>query len=197
MTIGFVFECGPQGADKFVCEYLAGQLKPGEKIISRTLDTKLKLLEGAAPVAKQLLAEGCRRVLIVWDLRPAWPDKGDKPCRAKERKTLLDGLAHYGLANAPVYLVCVEQELESWVIACDHAISDYLSTPAHPYKAKRVRRPDQEKNPKAAMMNHFQTARGWKYEDRVHAIKVLRAAAMDLNRLRCSVSFQRFEDKLQ
>ena len=197
MTIGFIFECGPQGADKQVCEYLAGQLKPGEKIISRTLDTKLKLLEGAAHVAKQLLAEGCNRVMIVWDLRPAWPDRKDKPCRAKERKTLLDGLANHGLATEPVYLVCVEQELESWVIACDHAISDYLSTPAHPYKAKRVRRPDQEKNPKAAMMNHFESARGWKYEDRVHAVKVLRAAPLDLNRLRCSVSFQRFEDKLQ
>jgi len=197
MTIGFVFECGPQGADKAVCEYLAGQLKPGEKIISRTLDNKLKLLEGAAPVAKQLLAEGCRKVLIVWDLRPAWPDKKDKPCRAKERQTLLKGLANHGLANAPVYLVCVEQELESWVIACDHAINAFLSTPAHAYRAKRVRRPDQEKNPKSAMMKHFQQARGWKYEDRIHATQVLRAAPLDLNRLRCSVSFERFEAKLQ
>ena len=197
MTIGFVFECGPQGADKAVCEYLAGQLKPGEKLISRTLDNKLKLLESAAPVAKQLLAEGCRKVLIVWDLRPAWPDKKDKPCRAKERQTLLKGLANHGLANAPVYLVCVEQELESWVIACDHAINAFLSTPAHAYKAKRVRRPDQEKNPKSAMMKHFQQARGWKYEDRIHATQVLSAAPLDLSRLRCSVSFERFEAKLQ
>ncbi|MGM9425035.1 DUF4276 family protein [Hydrogenophaga sp. MI9] len=197
MTIGFVFECGPQGADKAVCEYLAGQLKPGEKLMSRTLDNKLKLLEGAAPVAKQLLAEGCQKVLIVWDLRPAWPDKKDKPCRAKERQTLLKGLADHGLANAPVYLVCVEQELESWVIACDHAINAFLSTPAHSYRAKRVRRPDQEKNPKSAMMKHFQQARGWKYEDRIHATQVLRAAPLDLNRLRCSVSFERFEAKLQ
>ena len=43
MTIGFIFECGPQGADKQVCEYLAGQLKPGKKIISQTMDNKLKL----------------------------------------------------------------------------------------------------------------------------------------------------------
>ena len=82
MTIGFIFECGPQGADKQVCEYLAGQLKPGQKIISQTMDNKLKLLEGAAAVAKKLLEQGCERVLIVWDLRPAWPDKKDKPCRA-------------------------------------------------------------------------------------------------------------------
>jgi len=197
MSIGFIFECGPQGADKQVCEYLASQLQPGQKLVSRTMDNKLKLLAGAAGVAKKLLAEGCQKVLVVWDLRPAWPDKKDKPCRATERQALLDALAKEGLQNAPVYLVCVEQELESWVVACDHAINAYLSTQSHPYKAKRVRRPDQEKIPKSAMMNHFQNARGWKYDDRVHAIKVLKAVPLDLNRLRRSVSFARFEAKLQ
>ena len=94
--IGFIFECGPQGADKHVCEYLASQLRPGVKPISRTMDNKPNLLEGAASVAKRLLEEGCERVLIVWDLRPAWPDKKEKPCRATERQTLLDALAQAG-----------------------------------------------------------------------------------------------------
>ena len=48
MTIGFVFECGPQGADKQVCEYLASQLRPGVTFVSKTMDNKLKLLEGAS-----------------------------------------------------------------------------------------------------------------------------------------------------
>ena len=196
MTIGFVFECGPQGADKQVCEYLTSELKLGTKIVSRTMDNKLKLLAGAAGVAKQLLAEGCERVLIVWDLRPAWPDKKDKPCRAKECQTLLDALQKEGLQNAPVFLVCIEQELESWLLASEHAISTFLSTPAHPYGAKRVRKPDEVANPKAAMNNHFMAARGARYEDRVHAIKVLKAAEPDWKRLRRSVSFSRFEAKL-
>ena len=197
MTIGFIFECGPQGADKQVCEYLAGHLKPGEPVTSRTMDNKLKLLEGAALVAKQLLAEGCRRVLIVWDLRPAWPDKKDKPCRAKERQALLQGLAKEGLQNEPVFLVCVEQELESWLLASDHAISAFLSTSAHAYKVKQEKKPDRVPNPKAVMNNHFNGARGARYEDRVHAIKVLKAAEVDLKRLRRSVSFARFEIKIQ
>ena len=196
MSIGFIFECGPKGADKQVCEYLAGQLKPGRKIVSRTMDNKLKLLEGAASVAKKLLQEGCERVLIVWDLRPAWPDKKDKPCRAKERQILLDGLKKEGLQNAPVYLVCIEQELESWLLASDHSISAFLSTPAHPYQARRVKRPDREANPKAAMNNHFMAARGTRYEDRVHAIKVLKATVLDWKRLQQSASFARFERKL-
>ena len=135
-------------------------------------------------------------MLIVWDLRPAWPDKKDKPCRAKERQTLLDGLQKEGLQNAPVYLVCIEQELESWLLASDHAISAFLSRPAHPYQAKRVRRPDHEANPKAVMNNHFKAARGTRYEDRVHAVNILKAAPPDWNRLRRSVSFARFEAKL-
>ncbi len=197
MTIGFVFECGPQGADKQVCEYLASQLKPGQNFISRTLDNKLRLLEEAPSVVKKLLTEGCDRVLIVWDLRPAWPDKKDKPCRAKERQTLLDGLAKEELQNAPVFLVCVEQELESWLLASDHAISAFLSTAVRAYKAKPVKKPDRVPNPKAVMNNHFQAARGTRYEDYVHGVKLLKAAAVDRKRLRRSDSYARFEAKLQ
>jgi Domain of unknown function (DUF4276) len=196
MSIGFVFECGPQGADKQVCEYLAGQLLPGTQFISRTMDNKLKLLDGAAEIAKDLLADGCERVLIVWDLRPAWPDKKDKPCRAAERQTLLDALVKQDLQDKPVYLVCVEQELESWLLASEHAISAYLSTSAHAYEAKRVKKPDRERQPKALMNNYFKEARGQPYEDRVHALKVLKAAPINLGKLRRSVSFARFEAKL-
>lgn len=197
MTIGFIFECGPQGADKQVCEYLASQLQPGVAFVSKTMDNKLKLLEGAANVAKRLLTEeGCDKVLIVWDLRPAWPDKKDKPCRAKERQTLLDALAKAGLQTAPVYLVCIEQELESWLLACDHAISAFLSTAAHPYPVRGVRKPDREQQPKAVMNNHFNAARGIRYDDKVHAIKVLKAADVDVKRLRRSATFARFESKL-
>lgn len=196
MSVGFVFECGPQGADKQVCEYLAEQLLPGIQFISRTMDNKLKLLDGAAEIAKDLLADGCERVLIVWDLRPAWPDKKDKPCRAAERQTLLDALVKQELQDMPVYLVCVEQELESWLLSSEHAISAYLSTPAHAYEAKKVKKPDRERQPKAVMNNYFQEARGRPYEDRVHAVSVLKAAPLDLRRLRRSVSFARFESKL-
>ena len=197
MKIGFVLECGPQGADKQVCEYLAEQFLPkGAQFVSRTMDNKLKLLEGAAEIAKGLLADGCERVLIVWDLRPAWPDKKDKPCRAAERQTLLDGLIKQDLQNQPVYLVCVEQELESWLLASDHAISAFLSTKSHLYISEKVNRPDRERHPKALIGNRFKEARGWLYEDRVHALKVLKAAPINLSKLRRSVSFARFESKL-
>jgi hypothetical protein len=148
--IGMVFECGPQGADKFVCEYLAAHIRPGVKLSSRTLDNKENLLRDAGKVAAQLLKDGCTCVLIVWDLRPSWPDKENKPCRAAERQQVLEALKQAGVAeNAPVYLICIEQELESWLLASDTAIEAHLSTPAHPYSVSRVRKPDAVPQPKA------------------------------------------------
>jgi hypothetical protein len=197
MSIGFIFECGPQGADKQVCEYLAGEMLPGVTCQSITLDNKPNLLANAPMAARTLLAEGCERVLIIWDLRPAWPDKAAKACRAAERQTLLDALTNEGLQGAPVYLVCVEQEFESWLMADEAKLSAFLSTPTHEYKVPKVRRPDREKNPKSLVMKHFQMARGMKYEDRVHAIKVMRTnPPPNWARLRRSESFARFEAKL-
>ena len=197
MKIGFIFECGPQGADKQVCEYLASQLRPGMKLISRTLDNKPNLLAEAGKVAAMLLADGCHCVLIIWDLRPAWPNKVNKPCRHGERQALLQALTQAGIAvPGPVYLVCIEQELESWLLADESLVSKYLSTPQHAVDIKRVRHPDREQQPKAKLNNYFQQSRGWRYDDKVHAIKILRAGTLDVTRMRRSNSFVRFENKL-
>lgn len=200
MKIGFIFECGPQGADKQVCEYLAGRLRPDLQVVSRTLDNKPRLLCDAGKVAVELLADGCRCVLIVWDLRPAWPDTKNRPCRHKECEALLQSLKNVGIAqNQAVYLVCIEQELESWLLADENNISAYLSTDAHPYKARRESKPDRVSNPKSVMMNHFRQARGQRYNDLTHAIKVISTNSPDSpnwNKLRKSDSFARFERKV-
>lgn len=197
MKIGFIFECGPQGADKQVCEYLAGKLLPGVECVSRTLDHKANLLKDAGRVAAALLAGGCERVLIVWDLRPAWPDKKHKLCRRIERAALLELLDKIGITDQPVFLVCIEQELESWLLADERKLAEYLSTPAHQYTVPRVRRPDRDKQPKAMVINHFKAARGWRYDDKVHAMRVISCGEPDWDRLRNSESFVRFEAKLK
>jgi hypothetical protein len=196
VKIGFVFECGPQGADKQVCEYLAGKLLPKASFVSRTLDNKANLLSQTGEVAAALLRDGCARVLVVWDLRPAWPDKKHKPCRHHERAALLDSLAKAGIAKRPVFFVCIEQELESWLLADEAKLSAFLSTDAHPYDVKRVKHPDRAPQPKASVLKHFKTARGWRYEDRVHAMKIVCQGEPDLRKLRRSISFARFESKL-
>ena len=196
--IGMIFECGPEGADKKVCEWLAARIVPGAKLLCRTLDNKPNLIRDAGVTAKQLLADGCSCVLIIWDLRPTWPDKKSKPCRAAECNAILESLQQAGVApGPPVYLVCIEQELESWLLACDHAVSAVLSTPAHAFSIPRTKRPDQVPNPKALMVKHFKTARNWTYDDKVDALRTLNAAPLDLTRLGRSISFKRFHQKLQ
>ena len=196
-TIGLVFECGPQGADKQVCEYLVQQIRPGVTVKSRTMDDKRNLLRDAGKVAAQLLKDGCCCVMIIWDLRPAWPDKTERPCRHDERLAVLARLAEAGVSMAaPVSLVCIEQELESWLLANERAISAHLSTSAHAYLVPKVKRPDAVIQPKSALVQHFKRARGWVYDDKVDAVRVLKAGQLDLRRMRQSESFARFEAKL-
>ena len=196
-TVGMVFECGPQGADKQVCEYLAKHIRPDIGIWPVTLDNKANLLRDAGKVAAQLLNDGCACVLVLWDLRPAWPDKRLKSCRHDERQTVLIRMTEAGVkSNAPVYLICIEQELESWLLANEHAIGALLSTPTHSFDVRRVKAPDAVPQPKATMVEHFKKARGWRYDDKVDAVRVLQAAPVDLQRLRRSISFARFESKL-
>jgi hypothetical protein len=198
MKIGLIFECGPMGADKQVCEFLAKKLKPADSFVCKTLDNKDALLNDAANVAKGLFEiEACDRVLIIWDLRPSWPDMKQKPCRNAERQKLLAEIQAQGIAAKQVYLVCIEQELESWLLADHDAINAFLSTPAHRCSiATKVKRPDAENNPKSRMMNYFKQGRGLRYDDRVHAIRVIQQECLDISKLRKSASFTRFEAKL-
>jgi hypothetical protein len=197
VRIGFIFECGPAGADQQVCEYLARKLLPGVECISRTLDKKVHLLNDAGRVAAALLADGCDRVLIVWDLRPAWPDKKHKPCRRIERVALLEILDKVGIADQSIFLVCIEQELESWLLADERKLAKHLSTSAHQYTVPKVRHPDREQQPKATVINHFKAARGWRYNDKVDAVRVVSRGEPAWDRLRRSQSFARFERKIK
>ncbi len=140
------------------------------------LDNKMRLLDEAAPAAAKLLATGCERVLIVWDLMPAWPDKDEAPCRHAERQRLLVSLAAARLRDKPIYLVCVERQLESWLLADAEKLGEFLSTDAHAYKAIAVvKDPDREPDPKAAVISHFKHARGWRYLDSRDAVRVVKA----------------------
>lgn len=196
MKMGMVFECGPQGADKAVCTYLAGAMREGIQISTVTLDNKDNLLRDCGRAVRQLLADGCHCVLVIWDLRPAWPTPG-RPCRANEVARIQASLDAACVPTAArVHLICIEQELESWLLACDQALTALLSTASHAYLVPRKRNPDRVTQPKAAVVRHFKSARGWRYDDKVDAIRVLKATPVNLQHLRRSASFSRFEQKV-
>ena len=196
MKIGMIFECGPQGADKKVCEYLARQLQPDIEIIGVTLDNKPNLIASCGQAAAQLLNEGCERVLIIWDLYPAWREKGQKPCRREDREAIHKSIENAGVPLSSVHLICITEELEAWLIADGRAISAVLSTPAHPISIPDKKRTESIKNPKGDLMKLFKEKSGRPYSDLQHAEKIAKKMP-DLSKINRCPSFSRFASKVK
>lgn len=201
MKIGMIFECGPSGADKIVCQYLAQKLfriKQQELLIEPiTLDNKKNLIQECASHAQHLLSIGCDQVLIIWDLYPAWRSKKQKPCRKQDCDSIIDQLDELGVNRQKIALVCIEEELEAWLLADERALIKVLGTPSRKPRIKPERKPDQVQNPKGRLSQLFKEHRGnnYKYEDRIHAERIVRAIP-DFTRLKRSLTFQRFALKL-
>jgi len=112
MKIGFIFECGPEGPDVQVCRYLVQMLDPAIEFVPSTLDNKKKLVEDCGAVAKVLLNE-CEKVIIVWDLYPAWRERGMRPCRHEDRQAIFRSLQAENVDLSKVFPVCIQEELEA------------------------------------------------------------------------------------
>ncbi len=191
MKVGLVFECGPDGPDQQVCEYLARELSPGIEISSVTLDNKPNLVSECGEATVSLLDEGCERVIIIWDLYPAWRARGERPCRKEDREAIFQSLAQAGVTSPYVYLVCIEEELEAWLLADERAISDLLSRRTHPVRLKRIRNTERVSNPKKRLNRIFKEHSGRRYSDLTDAKKIVERLP-DFNRLRRCDTFVRF-----
>jgi len=188
-----IFECGPQGADKKVCEYFARQIQSDIKITSLTLDNKPNLIANCGNAAAQLIKQGCDRILIIWDLYPAWKEKGQKPCRKEDRLKILNSLKNAEVTSPNVYLICIDPELEEWFLYDLAALSSILSTPSHP--ANRIT-PNGGTNPKKALTKIFKENTGRPYNDLIHAEAIAKKISkFDKISKKCS-SFARFIQKI-
>lgn len=199
MKIGMIFECGPNGADKKVYEYLAKQLDSDIVIVSSTLGSKPTLVEQCGTEAKALLEIGnCERVIIAWDLYPPWQGRRQRPCRFNDRKLIKDSLIEAGLTKRQlqcVHLVCIEKELETFLLADKRAVETYLSGIARqPCRIGHLRNPEHQPEPKGRLSQIFVEHIGRKFNDALDAEKIIKLA--DIHKIwRCS-SFERFADKV-
>lgn len=191
LTVGMIFECGPQGADKKVCEYLLKRLKPTIQIKSITLDNKPNLVQNCGASAAQLLSKGCDRVIIIWDLYPAWREKGERPCRREDRQAILKSLKTAAVDLSKAHLVCITEELEAWFLADGRALSSVLSRPTHSVTVRDSRKPETAKNPKAQLTKLFKEKTGRPYSDLVHADKIVQAIP-DFAKIKRCETFKRF-----
>jgi len=202
MKVGMIFECGPKGADKPVCERLARMLQKDITISSVTLTNKPNLVSECGNVAAELLKDGCERIIIIWDLYPAWRDKKlkklkklkEKPCLKEDRAAILESLAQAGVVSPQVYLVCIHAELEAWLLADGNAISLFLSKPTDRVTIKDTKKPERIPNPKDHLNKIFETHNRSAYIDANHAEEIVKN--INLKKLKRCPSFVRFAEKL-
>jgi hypothetical protein len=190
-----IFECGPDGADHQVCRHLARFLQPDIEIAHVTLDNKPKLIAECGSTAVRLLAEGCERIVIVWDLHPPWRSNRQKPCRREDREAILSSLTRAGVKSSSVFLVCIEEELEAWLLADGRALAKVMSRPTRPVKIRDIKNSEQTRKPKTLLNQMFQQNSGRPYVDRIHA-RLIVEALPDLSRMKRCATFVRFSEKV-
>jgi len=199
MKVGFIVESAPKGAECKVIPYLATRVRAEIVPDVITLDEKPILKRECGDVAKALLARGCERVMIVWDLLPDWGEFSGKGCLHADRVEIAESLQNAGLGieDERISLVCIHKMLEAWIIADERALTKFLSTDAHPVSVARKKKTEGIKDPKSALISLFKSSpsRISRYEDTIHAIKIVREMP-NLARLQRLPSFQRFEEKL-
>lgn len=192
MKIGLILECTKNGPDQMVCEYLVGRLRPNTKVVSVTLGNKQKLIAGCGVTTAQLLSENCSRVVIVWDLYPPWRPRGERPCRREEREAIFSSLKKAGVTSPNVYLVCIREELETWLLADERAIASAIRklTNRKP-RITKVGNPEVDTYPKEKLKSIFRQHTGRPYQGHIHAIQIVRALP-DCKKIKRCASFTRF-----
>jgi hypothetical protein len=200
VKVGFIVECGPQGAETAVIPHLARMILPAVVTDVVPLDVKTKLKQECGRWAAELLGRGCAKVLITWDLLPAWGEYEGVGCRHDDKEEIYQSLQNAGIRRTDrrVRLICIEKMLEAWLRADERALQALLSTDAHAANVPRHRSTETIRDPKAALNTVFRQhgVRYRRYVDRDHAIQIARQLP-DLGRLRRCATFRRFEEKLQ
>lgn len=192
MKIGFIFECPRGGPDHQVIEFLASKLDPRIEIVNSLTNTnKPALVQQCGDQTALLLAQGCDRVVIVWDLLPRWKDKGLKPYCKRDVAEVRAALQKAGVDEARVRLLCIANELETLLIADERALQKVLHRHSRPANCPFKKNPHRLADPKSDLDSIFR-AHGRIYSPLTDALKIAQALD-DFNRLGPIPSFQRFK----
>lgn len=199
MNVGVLVECGRDGLEHVVvnriCELMRAETGEPQAFDIVPMDSKTQLIRECGPVVAQLLNDGCDRVVLLWDERPAWPKRTGPLCWHNDRTDILANLRQAEVDEHPVFLVCIEREFESWLMFDEPMLRTVLCTPEHPKLRKPPpRNPDSAKNPKGAMTSLFKQ-HGKRYIDVQFARKFAQGLTT-LGRLRRCQTFQRFETQM-
>jgi hypothetical protein len=162
---------------------------------------KLGLILECGASAADLIQLGCERVVIVWDLYPAWQSDGQKPCLHADREKAFAALSAAQVPLEQVALVAIESMLECWFLADELALAAFLSAKLRKeISAQQIGKqnspPEKQRRPKDALSSKFEAVGGSRYLDFNDAEAIARHT--DIGKLRGSrcPTFERFWQKI-
>lgn len=195
--IGIVCEGHAEFEDEQVLTYLASRIVGHEDIVCLPQGNKPSLFAECGKVANNLLhVDNCCRVLIVWDLEPSHSEQA--ACRHEDRQAVFASLAAVGLQEHPcVFLVCIEKELETWLLAEGAAIAKVLHRPPHPMPTINDSPTLGEGNPKGRLKRIFKDeGRGREFDAKTDGPAIAHALPQNFGALGKFKAFKRFGRKL-
>jgi hypothetical protein len=193
-------ECAPGGPDVEIGEHFVEAFIPEAEFIGVPMTNKANLMRDCGREVRRLIErEQCDIVFIVWDLAPPWPNQEENRCRHRDKEGIEQSLQaayrNHTIPREKLILLCIEQMLESWVIADGEAVMERVRRRTHPPpRFNEPRRPDTDHDPKSRLISYFRQA-GRQYNEHVDAVPILQRAS--LSKLRRSQSFKRLEEKLR
>ena len=195
MKIGLILECATDGPDWQVYSlWLERLLGPDVQVEQSSAVNKKQLVQQAGTRAKNLLAEGCTKVFIIWDLWPAWGEV--KPDQAADVAAIESSLRRAGVTDPCIYLLCVTRMLETLLLVDGKALNTMLRLPKGKKTPGNRNKPYTERDPKGYLGRWFKEARRGDYLDYVHAKQIARH--VDFVRMRrYTTEFPRMENSLQ
>ena len=126
MKVGMVLECTRQGPDAKIYPYVLRQLCPAMQVVDvSTMGNKENLIQFGPEAVHTMLQAGCALVFVIWDRMPRWGGTG----RCAEAETALrSAFAALGVDSARVVLCCIDEMLESWMVADGRGVTTFLRT---------------------------------------------------------------------
>ena len=124
MKLGLILESPKDGTDHKVYGLVIERLCPDMSIEAVGFRNKRDMIAGCGVATKLLLeSDMCDRVAIIWDLIPPWDDKPS--CRCRDREKIIANLRNANVNFSKVKLICIEPELEGWIIVEKNALQAY------------------------------------------------------------------------
>jgi hypothetical protein len=183
MKVGMVLECTKGGPDAKIYPYVLQRLCPAMQVVPpETMGNKKNLIDLGPEAAKILIEkEGCDLVLMIWDRMPKWGGTG----RCAEMELALQGrLAQLGVNMSRVVQCCIDEMLESWIVADGRGVTAFLSTQNSHLGEFKDAPPS---NPKERLKKYYAG-----YNDFLHDLGIVQAMPDFDRAARKNASFGRF-----